>query len=74
MEEKPLVFEWDSRKAKTNQRKHGVSFDEALSVFEDPLAMIFDDSAHSHDEHRELIVGRSILGHLLLVGRVAASD
>ena len=68
MEEKALVFEWDARKATTNQRKHGISFDEASSVFEDTLAMIFDDLAHSHDERRELIVGRSILGRLLMVG------
>ena len=68
MEEKPLVFEWDARKARSNQRKHGVSFDEASSVFEDGLSMIFDDSGYSHDEHRELIVGQSILGRLLMVG------
>jgi uncharacterized DUF497 family protein len=39
----PLVFEWDSRKAKSNQRKHGVSFDEAGTVFDDSAAVIFPD-------------------------------
>ena len=39
----PYRFEWDGRKAATNLRKHGVSFDEASTVFDDPLAVIFDD-------------------------------
>ena len=43
----PYRFEWDSRKAATNIRKHGVSFDEASTVFDDPLAAIFDDETHS---------------------------
>jgi uncharacterized protein len=60
-------FEWDSRKATANVRKHGVSFDEASTVFDDPLAVIFDDEAHSTAEMRELIVGHSIADRLLLV-------
>jgi uncharacterized protein len=43
----PLVFEWNEKKAKTNHRKHGVSFDEACTVFDDPLAFIFLDEDHS---------------------------
>ena len=62
-----LVFEWDSRKATTNQRKHKVSFDEASTVFSDPLAVIFSDEDHSNGEEREIIVGHSILDRLLLV-------
>ncbi len=60
-------FEWDARKSQRNLRKHGVSFDEASTVFDDPLAAIFDDLSHSTDEHREIIVGHSIGNRLLLV-------
>lgn len=60
-------IEWDSRKAAGNLRKHGVSFDEASTVFDDPLAVIFDDEDHSVDEIRELIVGYSIRRQLLIV-------
>jgi uncharacterized DUF497 family protein len=63
----PLVFEWDARKARANQRKHRVSFDEACTVFDDLLARIFPDGDHSNGEQREIIVGRSILDRLLLV-------
>ncbi len=48
----PLVFEWDDKKAKNNHRKHGVSFDEACTVFDDPLAAIFADEDPSLDETR----------------------
>ena len=41
------IFEWDRRKAASNRRKHGVSFEEALTVFADPLARIFEDEGHS---------------------------
>jgi uncharacterized DUF497 family protein len=61
------VFEWDSRKARSNLRKHGVTFVEAGSVFADPLARIFDDPDHSGEEYREIIIGRSAGGKLLLV-------
>lgn len=64
----PYRFEWDSRKAATNIRKHSVSFDEASTVFDDPLAAIFDDETHSTAEMRELIIGHSLAGRLLLVG------
>ena len=62
-----LVFEWDFRKAKANQRKHKVSFDEACTVFDDALAKIFPDEDHSNGEEREIIVGHSCLERLLLV-------
>jgi uncharacterized DUF497 family protein len=64
----PYRFEWDSRKAATNIRKHGVSFDEASTVFDDPLAAIFDDETHSTSEVRELVIGHSVIGRLLVVG------
>jgi uncharacterized protein len=50
-------FEWDEQKARSNRIKHSVSFDEASSVFDDPLGKIFDDELHSGDEHREIILG-----------------
>lgn len=60
-----IEFEWDAAKARSNKRKHGVEFDEAASVFADPLARIFDDEEHSDEEHRELIVGYSARNRLL---------
>ena len=60
-------FEWDDDKAKANLKKHKVSFDEASTVFGDPVAKIFSDDEHSSSEVREIIVGDSIAGRLLLV-------
>jgi len=62
-----VQFEWDQRKAASNLRKHGISFNEAITVFRDQLAAIFDDEAHSATEHREIIIGHSTRGRLLLV-------
>ena len=62
-----MRFEWDPQKAESNIQKHGVSFDEAVTVFKDPLAIIFDDTAHSEQEHREIIIGMSTLRRMLLV-------
>jgi uncharacterized DUF497 family protein len=62
-----MRVEWNQQKAVSNLKKHGVSFDEATTVFSDPLAFIFDDEKHSEDEHREIIVGHSVLNRLLLV-------
>ncbi len=62
-----LEFEWDPTKAEENRRKHGVTFEEAATVFGDPLARIFDDPEHSSDEPREIIVGYSERQRLLLV-------
>jgi hypothetical protein len=52
-------FEWDAKKAADNLKKHRVAFEEALTVFADPLANIFDDPDHSESERRELIIGHS---------------
>lgn len=60
-------FEWDRRKAASNLRRHGVSFAEAVSVFANPLARIFDDEDHDDDEHRELLVGHSFRHRLLVI-------
>lgn len=62
-----MKFEWDPNKAESNLQKHGISFDEAVTVFKDPLAFIFDDTAHSEQEHREIIIGMSTLRRMLLV-------
>ncbi|HEV8715427.1 MAG TPA: BrnT family toxin [Candidatus Binatia bacterium] len=59
--------EWNRQKAEDNLAKHGVSFEEAQTVFHDPLARIFDDEAHSADDNREIIIGRSLLNRLVLV-------
>jgi hypothetical protein len=62
-----MRFEWDPAKAGSNLRKHNVSFDEAVTVFKDPLAFIFDDEDHSEEEHREIIIGKSALRRMILV-------
>ena len=63
-------FDWDSGKAGSNLGKPGVTFDEASTVFEDRLAVIFVDEEHSLVETRELIIGHSRAGRLLLVSFV----
>jgi uncharacterized DUF497 family protein len=60
-------FEWDPRKAASNLAKHGVSFEEAGSVFNDPLAYTFADPDHSIGEDRMLTFGLSSAGRLLAV-------
>jgi uncharacterized DUF497 family protein len=60
-------FEWDEAKARINQQKHRVSFEEAVTVFGNPLAAIFPDPDHSHDEIREIIVGHSNRHRVLIV-------
>jgi uncharacterized DUF497 family protein len=62
-----VEFEWDPDKAASNLKKHGVTFDEAATVFADPIAAIFDDEMHSDEEQREIIIGHSAKGRLLLV-------
>lgn len=62
-----MQFEWDREKAKKNLRKHRVSFEEAMTVFYDPLSATFDDPDHSIDEERFITIGYSSYGHLLVV-------
>lgn len=61
------MFEWDRSKALSNLQKHGVSFDEAKTVFEDPLSSTIDDPIHSSYEDRFVIIGLSSNGRLLIV-------
>jgi uncharacterized DUF497 family protein len=63
-----LSFEWDSHKAAANLRKHDVSFNEAASVFSDPLSDTFYDPDHSESEHRFITVGLSNRARVLVVG------
>lgn len=62
-----MRFEWDPRKAASNLRRHGVSFDEASTAFGDPLARLIDDPRHSVGEHRMVLLGRSVQDRLLVV-------
>ena len=62
-----LRFEWDDRKATANTKKHGVSFEEARSVFVDERAKLIDDPEHSDDEDRFILLGLSSALRLLLV-------
>jgi len=62
-----LKFAWDEAKARANLSKHGVTFEEAASVFGDPLAMTFPDPDHSIGEKRWLTFGVSYAGRLLVV-------
>ncbi len=62
-----IKFEWDSAKATANVRKHGVSFDEAQSIFYDEFAVQFFNEEHSGDEARFLLLGMSAEAKLLLV-------
>lgn len=61
-----LNVEWDEKKAEANLKKHGVSFDEAVSVLQDPLGVTFEDDG-SHREVRELTIGHSYRHRLVLV-------
>lgn len=62
-----LRFEWDPRKAAGNFRKHGVSFDEAQTVFADEHGLLIDDPEHSVDEDRFILLGVSAVSRLLVV-------
>jgi uncharacterized protein len=61
------LFEWDTKKAESNARKHGVTFDEACTVFGDPLAILKSDPDHSAEEQRYLLLGMSSRHRVLVV-------
>jgi uncharacterized protein len=61
------VFSWDARKALSNLKKHGVSFEEAATVFSDPEALDWDDPEHSVSELRSKRLGASVTGRILIV-------
>ena len=63
-------FDWDPPKAVRNLKDHKVAFEEASTVFGDPLAMLMDDPDHSEDEERYLLLGMSVRRRLLVVSFV----
>jgi uncharacterized DUF497 family protein len=62
-----LRFEWDPAKAAANLRKHGVSFDEAETAFSDEHALLLDDTEHSADEDRFVLIGLSAALRMVVV-------
>lgn len=62
-----LLFEWDNKKARQNLKKHGVSFEEAATVFGDPLSLTIDNQLHSEEEERFVTIGESNQRRLLVV-------
>lgn len=69
-----LRVEWDPRKAAANRQKHGVSFEDAQSVFADERARLIDDPDHSEDEDRFLLLGLSSSLRLLVVAHCYRAD
>ena len=60
-----MEYDWDKNKAEANLSKHGVSFEEAKTVFDDPLYVDFYNPDHSFEEHRFILLGKSAQGRLL---------
>jgi uncharacterized protein len=69
-----VTVTWDSRKAKQNLRRHGVAFEEAATVFTDPLSSTIEDPLHSEEEDRFVIVGESIRRRILVVVHTDEGD
>ena len=69
-----MKFEWNAGKAARNLRVHGVSFDDASTVFGDPLAGTIDDPLHSQDERRSVTIGVAASGRLLVVSHIDRGD
>lgn len=69
-----MKYEWDKNKAAANLSKHGVTFDEARTVFDDPLFVDFFDPDHSEKEHRYILLGKSRQGRLLMVSYTERDD
>ena len=69
-----LIFEWDPQKAKSNIEKHGVSFEEASTAFQDTLSLAIDDPLHSIDEERVVLIGMSNKNRLLVVVHTERGD
>jgi uncharacterized protein len=69
-----LTFEWDTRKAASNLKKHAVSFEEAATAFADQLSLTIADPDHSEDEERFLLVGLSHRAHLVVVAHTESGE
>ena len=66
-----MRFEWDPKKAAANLKKHGLTFQEAATVFGDPLAITFQDPDHSEGEERQITFGVSLQKRLIVVSQIA---
>ena len=62
-----MVYEWEAQKASANRRKHGITFEDAATVFLDPLALTFGDPDHSFDEEREITIGHATGNRVVFV-------
>jgi len=69
-----MKFEWDPKKATVNVKKHGVTFQEAATIFGDPLAITFDDPDHSMNENRYITFGLSLQKRLIVVSHTERGD
>jgi len=69
-----MIYEWDLEKARANLRKHYVSFEEAATVFLDPLAITYRDPDHSDEEEREMTIGHSNRQQLLFISHCQRGD
>jgi uncharacterized DUF497 family protein len=69
-----VIYEWDPKKAQENLRKHHVSFDEAASVFLDPLAVTYPDPDHSSEEFREITLGQSSRLRVIFLSHTQRKD
>ena len=69
-----LLFEWDTEKAKKNIKVHGVSFDEASTVFKDNLSLTIYDPLHSEEEDRLILIGNSCKNRLLVIVHMERGD
>jgi len=69
-----VTYEWDAKKAKGNRRKHRISFEDAATVFLDPLALTFPDPDHSMGEEREITIGRSGRQQVVFVSHCPRGD
>lgn len=69
-----LLFEWDKAKAKRNIEIHGITFDEASTVFKDPLSLAIFDPLHSENEDRFVLIGNSFKNRLLVVVHTERGD
>lgn len=69
-----MIYEWDPEKPKPNLREHGVSFEEAATVFLDPLAVTYQDPDHSEAETREITIGHSARQRVLFVCHAQRRD
>ena len=69
-----IIFDWDKNKDRINERKHGLSFAEAVTAFDDPLSITIDDPNHSHNEVRYVHIGRMWNGGLVVVIHAERGD